>query len=138
MLSRIDILFLNDQGRVIAKVGCAVCGKRVGYGRLVVSPSGRKGKINKLLEFPFNLLLPSFFFFFFLILGPYPWYMEVPRLGSNQSCSFWPTTQPQQCQIWAASVTYTTSSWQHWILNPLSKAGDQTCILMDTSQIRFH
>ena len=25
------------------------------------------------------------------------------------------------------------SSWQHWILNPLSKARDQTCILRDTS-----
>ena len=27
---------------------------------------------------------------------------------------------------------------QHWILNPLSKARDQTCVLMDTSQILFH
>ena len=24
------------------------------------------------------------------------------------------------------------SLWQHWILNPLSKARDQTCILMET------
>ena len=30
------------------------------------------------------------------------------------------------------------SSWQHWILNPPSKARDQTSILMDTSQIHFH
>ena len=30
------------------------------------------------------------------------------------------------------------SSWQRWILNPLLRdAGDGTCILMDTSQIRF-
>ena len=29
------------------------------------------------------------------------------------------------------------SSQQCWILNPLSKAGDPTCILMDISQIRF-
>ena len=29
-------------------------------------------------------------------------------------------------------------SRQHWILNPLSKARNQTCVLMDTSQIRFH
>ena len=27
---------------------------------------------------------------------------------------------------------------QYWILNPLSEAGNQTCILMDTSQIRSH
>ena len=30
------------------------------------------------------------------------------------------------------------SSQQHQILNPLSKARDQTCILMDASQVRFH
>ena len=30
------------------------------------------------------------------------------------------------------------SSQQHWILNPLSKARNQTCILMDTRQICFH
>ena len=29
------------------------------------------------------------------------------------------------------------SSWQPWILNPLSSARDQTGILMDASQIRF-
>ena len=27
------------------------------------------------------------------------------------------------------------SSRQHWILNPLSKARDQTCVLMDTNQV---
>ena len=29
------------------------------------------------------------------------------------------------------------SSWQHRMLNPLSEARDRTCVLMDTSQIRF-
>ena len=29
------------------------------------------------------------------------------------------------------------SSWQRRILDPLSKAGDRTCILMDTSRIHF-
>ena len=57
---------------------------------------------------------------FFFFLGPHLWYMEVSRLGSNQSHSCWPTPQPQQRQIRAASATYTThSSWQCWILNPL-------------------
>ena len=27
------------------------------------------------------------------------------------------------------------SSWQSWILNPLSRARDRTCILMDTSRV---
>ena len=30
------------------------------------------------------------------------------------------------------------SSQQHWILNPLSEARDQTCVLMGPSQIHFH
>ena len=29
-------------------------------------------------------------------------------------------------------------SWQCWILNPLSKARDRTCILTDASHIHFH
>ena len=29
------------------------------------------------------------------------------------------------------------SSWQSWILNPLSEARDQICVLMVTSQIHF-
>ena len=29
------------------------------------------------------------------------------------------------------------SSWQCWIPNPLSEARDQTCVLMDASQIHF-
>ena len=45
--------------------------------------------------------------------------MKVPRLGSDQSCSCRPTPQPQQCQIPAASATYTTAhgnvgSLTHW------------------------
>ena len=35
----------------------------------------------------------------------------------------------------AANLHY--GSWQHKILNPLSKARDGTCVLRDTSQIRF-
>ena len=48
-----------------------------------------------------------FFFFFFFFLGPHLWHMEVPRLEAELSHSCWPTPQPQQCQIQAASVTYT-------------------------------
>ena len=30
------------------------------------------------------------------------------------------------------------SSWQHWILNPVSKARGRTHILMDTTSVHFH
>ena len=57
-------------------------------------------------------LLPFLVFFFFSFLsffGPHLWHTEVPRLGDNQSYSCRPTPQPQQRQIQAASVTYTTA-----------------------------
>ena len=57
--------------------------------------------------------------------------MEVARLGVKSNFSCRPLSQPQLCGIQAASTTLQ----QHWILNPLSKARDQTCILMDTSQV---
>ena len=64
----------------------------------------------------------SFFFLsFFFFLGPHLWHMEVPRLGSNQSCCCQPMPQPQQ----------------HQILNPLSKASDWTHSLMVPRRIRF-
>ena len=58
-------------------------------------------------------------FFFFCFLGPHLRHMEVPRQGSNQSYSCRPMPQPQQHQIRAVSVTYTTAhgsarSLTHW------------------------
>ena len=53
------------------------------------------------------------FFFFFLFTATL-WHMEVPRLGVEVELQLKPTPQP--CRI----------------LSPLSKAGDGTCILMDT------
>ena len=60
-----------------------------------------------------------FFFLSFVFIGPNLRHMEVPRHGLNQSCSRWPTPQPQQHRIWAASATYTTAhsnarSLTHW------------------------
>ena len=46
--------------------------------------------------------------------------------------------QPQPRQIWASHVIYTTAPGQQQILNPLSKARNWTCILMDSSCIHCH
>ena len=52
-------------------------------------------------------------------LEPHPQQMEVPSQGSNPNCSCWPTPQPQQHKIPAASAIYTTAhgnarSLTHW------------------------
>ena len=59
---------------------------------------------NRNLSEPTKIVIRGFIFF----LGGVPnlQHMEAPRLGSNQSCSCQPISQPQQCQIQAASVTY--------------------------------
>ena len=56
----------------------------------------------------------SFFifkFFFCLFLGLHPRHVEVPRLGSNQSGSHWPSCSHIQCRICGLNH----SSWQYWI-----------------------
>ena len=67
------------------------------------------------------MLAPTLLFFFAFFLRLYPRYVEVPRLGveSELQLPCWPTPQPQQCWIWAASVTHTTAhgnsgSLTHW------------------------
>ena len=65
--------------------------------------------------------------------------MEIPRLEVELELQL-PTyatataTVPQDpshiCDLYH-------SSWQCWILNPLSEARDWTCILMDTSQVHY-
>ena len=49
------------------------------------------------------------FVFCFVFLGPHPWHTEVPRLGSNWSCSCQLTPQPQQHRTQATSATYATA-----------------------------
>ena len=79
-------------------------------------------------------------FCFVCFFGPHLQHMEVPRLGSNRSCSSWhtpqPQPQPQPRGIWAESDLH-HSLPQHHILNPLSKTRNRTCILMDTSQVCY-
>ena len=63
--------------------------------------------------------------------------MEVSRLLVELELQLLAFTtaeaKPDPSRLW--DLHY--SSWQGWILNPISKARDQTCILMDAIQIHF-
>ena len=63
--------------------------------------------------------------------------MEVPRLGVESELQL--LAYATATATWDPSHVCDLhhSSRQCQILNPLSKARDQTCILLDTSQIRF-
>ena len=76
--------------------------------------------------------------FFVFFLGLHSRLMEVPRLGVESKLQL-----PAYATVTAMSdlshvYDLPHISWQCWILNPLSKSRDWTCILMDTSWIRFH
>ena len=81
-------------------------------------PSG----VNRPTSF-MSLLAPQafvgLFVFFLLFEGPAQGIWRFPGWGSNRSCCCRPAPQPQQCQIWAKSVAYTTAhgnarSLVHW------------------------
>ena len=80
-----------------------------------------------------SICLPALAFFFFF-LGPHLLHIEVLRLRVKSVL---------QLQAYSAATASDSShicnlhhsSWQHEILNPLSKVSDQTCILMDISWV---
>ena len=82
-----------------------------------------------------HLLYPGHCSNFFFFLGLYLQYMEVPRLGVKSELQLpayaTATATPDPSHI----CNLHHSLLQHRILNPLSEARDQTCILMDTSQV---
>ena len=63
--------------------------------------------------------------------------MEVPSLGIELELSLlaYTTTTAKPDLSRVCDLHY--SSRQRWILNPLSEARDQTCVLRDASQIHF-
>ena len=97
------------------------------------------GLIQKFLcKMDFFSFLPVYFFFFwsFVFLGLNLRHREVPRLGVQSKLQL-PTYTTATWYL-SRSCDLHYSSWQCKILNPLSKARDSTCILMDASQIRLH
>ena len=97
-------------------------------------------RLNLCIEFPLQLLITYLFIYLFIyvfFLGPHPWHMEIPRLGVEselQLLAYATATAMQDPSL----ICLHHSSWQCRIPDPLSKARNQICILMDTSQIHYH
>ena len=75
------------------------------------------------------------YFILFLFLGLHPQHMEVPRCGVKSELPLpayiTPTATLDPCCI----CDLHHCSWQCRILNPLSKAREWTCILIDTNWV---
>ena len=63
--------------------------------------------------------------------------MQVPRLEVKLELQLPAYTTATAVQDPGHVFGLHHSSWQRWILNSLRKARDRTCVLRDTSQIRF-
>ena len=74
----------------------------------------------------------------FFFLGPHLQHMKVPRLGVESELQLPAYTTATAKQDPSLICDLHHSSWQHWILNLLSKTRDQACILMDTSRVHYH
>ena len=79
-----------------------------------------------------NVFIPFFaffFFFFFVFLGLHLQHMEVPKLGveSELQLPTYTIAIARQDPSHVCDLHY--SSWLCQILNPLSEARDQTCVL---------
>jgi len=81
---------------------------------------------------------PPLFFVFLPFLGPLPRHMEVPRLGVESELQLLAYTTTTATWDPSHICNLRHSSRQQRIPDPLSKARDQTHILMGTSRIHFH
>ena len=72
----------------------------------------------------------------YCFLGPHPRHVEGSRLGVQWKLQLPACTTVTVTRDLSRVCDLHRSSWQHWILNPLNKARDQTRILMALSQVR--
>ena len=63
--------------------------------------------------------------------------MAVPRLGVESELQLPTYTTATATRDPSCICDLHHSSWQHWILQPLSEGRGRTCILVDTSFILF-
>ena len=73
--------------------------------------------------------------FLFFLLGPYQWHMGVSRIEVRLALQL--QAYATATAIWDLShiCNLCHGVQQHWILNPLNEAKDQTRIFMNTSQV---
>ena len=79
-----------------------------------------------------------FFFYFFCLFMAIPMACGCSRLGVKMKLQLLTYTTAAATQDLSCICDLHQSSQKCWILNPLTKAGDWTCVLMDTSLIHFH
>ena len=82
------------------------------------------------------ILFCIYLFIYFAFQGHTCGIWRFPGQRLNLSCSCWPTHSYSKARP-EPHPRPVLQFQQHQILNPLSKARDQTCVLMDTSQICF-
>ena len=89
--------------------------------------------------FVIHSFIEQFNNYVFALLGgvSHSQHMEVARLGVKSELQRPAYTTATATQDQSCIYNLRHRSRQCWIFNPLSKAKDQTCILMDASQIRF-
>ena len=76
-----------------------------------------------------------FYFIFFFFSGPQLQHLEAPRLRVDSELQLPACTTAATTWDLSHICDLHHSSWQHWILNPLSEARDRTGILMVTRQV---
>ena len=82
------------------------------------------------------ILFYSYFFgLFVFFLGPPLRYMEVPRIGVQLELYPPAYTTATATRDLSRVCNLHCSSWQRWMLNPLSKARDPIRILMDATRV---
>ena len=75
------------------------------------------------------------FSFFLFFLGLHLWHVKIPRLGVETELQLPAYSTAPAVQNLSHVCDLHHSFWQCWTLNSLSKARDQTHILMDTSRV---
>ena len=76
--------------------------------------------------------------YIFVFLGMLLRHMEVPRLGAKSYLAVAAGLHHSHSSARSEPpLDLHHSSWQRWILNPLSEARDRSSVLMDASQVCF-